>query len=98
MEGIENETLDPLLECKEVRPEIRQQVREKGVTSVIHFAGAPAENELSDWFTQSTTFRAATRDVDGNITDWNQESPSPRELPSLSLGVWASRYSSHAPI
>ena len=54
MAGITNESLDALLERKGVRTEIRQQVRDKGFSSVIHLAGAIAEDELAEWFMHST--------------------------------------------
>ena len=98
MGGIENKTLDSFLERKEVRAEIRQQVRDKGFTSVIHFAGAIAGDELADWFMQSASYCRSTWDVDGHITDWNQESPNPKDLLRLCLGVWASPSSCLAPV
>ena len=77
MAGITNESLDALLERKGVHAEIRQQVRDKGFSSVIHFAGAIAEDELSEWFMQSTSLVPSDRDNDGRITNWGQESPVP---------------------
>ena len=84
--GIESESPDALLDRKEVRPGIRQQVHDKGFTSVVHFAGAIAEDGLADWFMQSTPYHTSARDGDGNITDWNQESLAPKNKLRLSLG------------
>ena len=86
MAGVTNESLDALLERKGVHAEIRQQVRDKGFANVIHFAGAIAEDELSEWFMHSTSLVPSDRDTDGRITNWAQESLVPRSKPSLPLG------------
>ena len=87
MAGVTNESLDALLERKGVHAEIRQQVRDKGFSSVIPFAGAIAEDELSEWFMQSTSLVPSDRDNDGRITNWGQESPVPRSKPCLPFGL-----------
>ena len=87
MAGLSHESLDALLERKGVHAEIRQQVRDKGFSTVIHFAGAIAEDELADWFVHSTSLAPSDRDADGRITNWAQESPVPRSKPSLPLGL-----------
>ena len=86
MAGLGNESLDTLLGRKGVHAEIRQHVRDKGFTNVIHFAEAIAENELSEWFMQSTSLVPSERDDDGRVIHWNQESPLPRSKLCLPLG------------
>ena len=87
MAGLSHESLDALLERKGVHTEIRQQVCDKGFSTVIHFAGAIAEDELAEWFVHSTSLVPSDRDNDGRITNWAQESPVPRSKHGLPFGL-----------
>ena len=77
--NFQHESLDALLERRQVQPEIRQQIRDKGFSTVVRFAGAINEDELIEWFIQPTQFHASIRAADNSIIDWPQELPQPRE-------------------